>query len=166
MKFMSRDFIKNNCRFLRFVDLLPPAIQLSFTPESSRQRNALKLNVRSGLFSFRTDRYDPLIHHTVVYRRRSDSVKSGHFWRTNQWLYPLEIIGKVSGFLFLQYLYIYQYVTLARCQCYVDIGTDCCVSITLLQVRIAVVHNSNTRGVSLKVNAELCWKYPLQQTQP
>ncbi len=61
---------------------------------------------------------------------------------------------------------IYQYVTLARCQCYVDIGTDCCVSITLLQVRIAVVHNSNTRGVSLKVNAELCWKYPLQQTQP
>ncbi len=35
-----------------------------------------------------------------------------------------------------------QYVTLARF-CYVDIGTYCCVCITLLQVRIAVDHNLN-----------------------
>ncbi len=42
-----------------------------------------------------------------------------------------------------------QYVTLA-CFCYVDIGTYCCVYITLLQVRIAVVHNSNIGGC--------CWK--------
>ncbi len=45
-----------------------------------------------------------------------------------------------------------QYVTLARF-CYVDIGTYCCVCITLLQARIAVVRNSNIRWVSLKVNA-------------
>ncbi len=52
-----------------------------------------------------------------------------------------------------------QYVTLARF-CYVDIGMYCCVCITLLQVRIAMVHNSNIGGVSLKVNAVSCWKYP------
>ncbi len=57
-----------------------------------------------------------------------------------------------------------QYVTLARF-CYVDIGMYCCVFIMLLQVRIAVVHNSNIWGMSLNVNA-LCWKYPLHQTQP
>ncbi len=44
-----------------------------------------------------------------------------------------------------------QYVTLAHF-CYVYIGTYCCVCITLLQLRIAVVHNSNIRGESLKVN--------------
>ncbi len=45
-----------------------------------------------------------------------------------------------------------QYVTLA-CFCYIDIGRYCCVSIMLLQVRIAVVHNSNIWGMSLYVNA-------------
>ncbi len=49
---------------------------------------------------------------------------------------------------------------------YVDIGTYCCVFITLLQVRIAAVQNSNIRGLSLKVNALSCWKYALNQTQP
>ncbi len=58
-----------------------------------------------------------------------------------------------------------QYVTLA-CFCYVNIGTYCCVCITLLQVRIAVVHNSNIWWVLLKVHAVSCWKYPLHQTQP
>ncbi len=58
-----------------------------------------------------------------------------------------------------------QYVTLARF-CYVDIGTYCCVCITLLQVRIAVDHNLNIWWVSLKFNALSCWKYPLHQTQP
>ncbi len=38
---------------------------------------------------------------------------------------------------------------------YVDIGTFCCVFITLLQKRIAAVQNSNIRGLSLKVNALL-----------
>ncbi len=42
---------------------------------------------------------------------------------------------------------------------YVDIGTYCCVFITLLQKRVAVVQNSNIRGLSLKVNT-------LHQTQP
>ncbi len=42
--------------------------------------------------------------------------------------------------------------TLARFY-YVDIGTYCCVFITLLQKRIAAVQNSNVRGLSLKVNA-------------
>ncbi len=49
---------------------------------------------------------------------------------------------------------------------YVDIGTYCCVFITLLQKCIAAVQNSNIRGLSLKVNALLCWKYALHQTQP
>ncbi len=49
---------------------------------------------------------------------------------------------------------------------YVDIGTYWCVFITLLQKRIAAVHKSNIRGLSLKVNALLCWKYALHQTQP
>ncbi len=48
----------------------------------------------------------------------------------------------------------------------VDIGTYCCVFITLLQIRIAAVHNSNIWGLCLKVNALSCWKYALQQTQP
>ncbi len=39
---------------------------------------------------------------------------------------------------------------------YVDIGTYCCVFITLLQKRIAAVQNSNIRGLSLKVNALSC----------
>ncbi len=30
---------------------------------------------------------------------------------------------------------------------------NCCICITLLQVRIAVVQNSNIRGLSLKVNS-------------
>ncbi len=58
-----------------------------------------------------------------------------------------------------------RYVTLA-CFCYVDIGTYCCVCITLLQVRFAVVHNANIGGVSLKVNAVSCWKYPLPKPNP
>ncbi len=58
-----------------------------------------------------------------------------------------------------------QYVTLAHF-CYVDIGTYCCVCITLLEVCIAVVHNSNIQWVSLKVNALSSWKYPLHQTHP
>ncbi len=45
-----------------------------------------------------------------------------------------------------------QHVTLEHF-CYDDIGTYCCVCITLLQISIAVVHNSNIRGVLLKVNA-------------
>ncbi len=49
---------------------------------------------------------------------------------------------------------------------YVDIGTYCCVFITLLHKRIAAVQNSNIRGLSLKVNALPCWKYALHQTQP
>ncbi len=57
-----------------------------------------------------------------------------------------------------------QYVTLASF--YDDIGMFCCVFIMLLQVHIAVVHNSNIRGVSLKVNVLSCWKYSLHQTQP
>ncbi len=40
---------------------------------------------------------------------------------------------------------------------YVYIGTYCCVFITSLQKRIAVVQNSNIRGLSLKVNALSCW---------
>ncbi len=59
----------------------------------------------------------------------------------------------------------FQYISLAHI-CYVDISTYCCVCITLLQVRIAVVHNSNIWGVSLKVNAPSCWKYPLHQPNP
>ncbi len=39
---------------------------------------------------------------------------------------------------------------------YIDIGTNCCVFITLLQKRIAAVQNSNIRGLSLKVNALSC----------
>ncbi len=39
---------------------------------------------------------------------------------------------------------------------YVDIGTYCCVFITLLQKRIAAVQNSNIRGLSLKANALSC----------
>ncbi len=42
------------------------------------------------------------------------------------------------------------------CFYYVDISTYCCVFIMLLQKRIAL----------LKVNALLCWKYSLHQTQP
>ncbi len=49
---------------------------------------------------------------------------------------------------------------------YVYIGTYCCVCTMLLQVRIELVHNSNIQWVSLKVNVLLCWKYPLNQTQP
>ncbi len=49
---------------------------------------------------------------------------------------------------------------------YVDIGTYCCVFIMLLQKRIVAVQNSNIWGLSLKVNALLCWKYALHQTQP
>ncbi len=49
---------------------------------------------------------------------------------------------------------------------YVDIGTYCCVFITLLQVRIAAVQNSYIQGPSLKINALSCWKYALHQTQP
>ncbi len=41
------------------------------------------------------------------------------------------------------------------CFYYVDIGTYCCVCITLLQKRIAAVQNSNIWGLSLKVNALL-----------
>ncbi len=55
--------------------------------------------------------------------------------------------------------------TLARFY-YVDIGTYCCVFITFLQKRIAAVQNSNIRGLSLKVNAQSCWKFALHQTQP
>ncbi len=58
-----------------------------------------------------------------------------------------------------------QYVTLA-CFCFVDIGMFFCVFIMLLQVHIAVVHNSNIRGVSLKVNVLSCWKYSIHQTKP
>ncbi len=36
---------------------------------------------------------------------------------------------------------------------YVDIGTYCCVFITLLQKHIVAVQNSNIRGPSLKMNA-------------
>ncbi len=39
---------------------------------------------------------------------------------------------------------------------YVHIGTYCSVFITLLQVRIAVVQNSNIWGPLLKMNALLC----------
>ncbi len=39
---------------------------------------------------------------------------------------------------------------------YVDIGTYCCVFITLLQIRIAAVQNSNIRGLSLRVYALSC----------
>ncbi len=39
---------------------------------------------------------------------------------------------------------------------HVDIGTYCCVFITLLQKRIVAVQNSNIRGLSLKVNALSC----------
>ncbi len=39
---------------------------------------------------------------------------------------------------------------------YVDIGTYCCVFITLLEVHIAAVQNSNIRGLSLKMNALSC----------
>ncbi len=49
---------------------------------------------------------------------------------------------------------------------YIDIGTYCCVFITLLQKRIASFQNSNIRGLSLKVNALSCWKYALHQPQP
>ncbi len=49
---------------------------------------------------------------------------------------------------------------------YVDIGTYCCVFVTLLQKHIAAVQNSNIQGLSLKVNALSCWKYALHQTQP
>ncbi len=49
---------------------------------------------------------------------------------------------------------------------YVDIGTYCCVFITLLEVHIAAVQNSNIRGLSLKMNALSCKKYALHQTQP
>ncbi len=38
--------------------------------------------------------------------------------------------------------------------------------ITLLQVCIAAVQNSNIWGLSLKVNALSCWKYALHQTKP
>ncbi len=58
-----------------------------------------------------------------------------------------------------------KYGTLAHFY-YVDIGTYCCVFITLLQKRIAAVQNSNIRGPSLNVNALSCWKYTLHQTQP
>ncbi len=39
---------------------------------------------------------------------------------------------------------------------YVDIGTYCCVFITLLQKSFAAVHNSNIWGLSPKVNAQSC----------
>ncbi len=38
---------------------------------------------------------------------------------------------------------------------YVDIGTYCCVFITLLQKRIALVQNSNIWGLSLKVSSNM-----------
>ncbi len=41
-----------------------------------------------------------------------------------------------------------QYMTLA-CFCYVDISTYCCVCVTLIQVRIGIVHYSNIQGVLL-----------------
>ncbi len=66
---------------------------------------------------------------------------------------------------FLQHRYYVPYCTLrgsfkVKCTCgfnklpwhifgYVDIGTYCCVCITLFQVCTAVIHNSNIRGVSL-----------------
>ncbi len=56
-----------------------------------------------------------------------------------------------------------EYVTMAGFV-YVDIGTYFCVFITLLQARIAEVHDSNIWAVSLKVNALSCWTYPLQRT--
>ncbi len=34
-----------------------------------------------------------------------------------------------------------------------------------LQVRIVAIQNKNIRGLSLKMNALLCWKYALHQTQ-
>ncbi len=43
---------------------------------------------------------------------------------------------------------------------YVDIGTYCSVFITLLQVHIAMVQNSNIRGLSLKANALSCRTTP------
>ncbi len=49
---------------------------------------------------------------------------------------------------------------------YVDIGTYCCVFITLLEVHIAAVQNSNIWGLSLKMNALSCKKYAQHQTQP
>ncbi len=46
---------------------------------------------------------------------------------------------------------------------YVDIGTHCCVFITLLQERIAAIHNSYIKGPLLKNNSLSCWKYVLHQ---
>ncbi len=43
---------------------------------------------------------------------------------------------------------------------YVDIGTYCCVFITLLKKRIAAVQNSNIRGLSLKDIAVMLEKCP------
>ncbi len=53
-------------------------------------------------------------------------------------------------FLLRRYRYILLYFY------YVDIGICCCVFITLLQVHIVAVQNSNIRDLSIKVNALSC----------
>ncbi len=54
------------------------------------------------------------------------------------------------------YVDIGTYCYILLCFYYVDIGTYCCAFITSLQARIATFHNSNIRGLSLKVKALSC----------